>query len=76
MNRDIAESPLMGGESWVRLPKPRGGRLCGLSRTTLLELIDAELIKSAVIRKKGAKRGIRLVHMPSLLKHLDQLAEK
>ena len=57
-------------EEWYRLPAPRGGRLFGLSRTTLTELAIAGSIKSVLLRKPGAKRGIRLIHGPSLQQYL------
>jgi hypothetical protein len=46
-------------------------RLCDLSRTTLLELSEGGLIRTVAIRKPGAVKGIRLVHMPSLLEYLE-----
>jgi hypothetical protein len=60
------------GEVWGRMPKPKE-RLQGLSRTTLLELSYAGLIRSVVIRKPGAQKGIRLVYLPSLFAYLDSL---
>ena len=57
-------------EEWYRLPSPRGGRLFGMSRTTLTELALAGAIKSVLLRKPGAKRGIRLIHGPSLQQYL------
>jgi hypothetical protein len=73
MNVEIPEH--LQGPEWGRLPKPRG-RLEGLSRTTCVELIDAELVESATIRKPGAIRGIRLIHLLSLRKYLHDLASK
>jgi hypothetical protein len=61
------------GTEWVRLPKP-GQRLCGLSRTSLLELGEAGKIKIALIRKRNAVRGIRLLWLPSLLQLLERLS--
>jgi hypothetical protein len=61
------------GEQWTRMPKPKQ-RLCGLSRTTILELSDAGLIRTVAIRKPGAVKGIRLVFTPSLYAYLDSLA--
>jgi hypothetical protein len=67
-------------EPWARLPQvghkkgDPGGRLRGLSRTTLLELNDAGLIKMAAIRKPGAQKAIRLVFLPSLDAYLESLA--
>jgi hypothetical protein len=66
--RDTAEQ----GEPWVRMPKQRG-RLCGLSRTTLLELSQKGFIRTVALRKPGAKKGIRLVHLPSLHRYLASL---
>lgn len=62
---------------FIRLPKPK--QRCaytGLSRTTLCELIEAGKIKATKIRKKGAIRGIVLIHRASLLNYLHNLAEK
>ena len=57
---------------WVRMPKPKQ-RLCGLSRTTILELSEAGCIRTVAIRKPGAIKGIRLVYIPSLLGYLESL---
>lgn len=54
------------------MPQPRD-RLCGLSRTTLLELEAAKKIRSVVLRKPGAVRGIRLIFLPSLHAFLQSL---
>ena len=66
--------------TWIRLPRP--GLRCphtGLSRSTLLELCvprggkGAPHVKSVVILKPGAIRGIRLVHYASLMDYLASL---
>ena len=55
---------------WVRLPKPRE-RFHGLARTTLLELCDRGLVKSAYVKpRRHSVRGIRLIYLPSLLAYL------
>ena len=66
---------------WVRLPAP--GKRCpytGLSRSTLNELTiagpvndDRPPVKSVVLRKRGALRGIRLINYDSLMQYLDGL---
>lgn len=66
---------------FIRLPLP--GRRCpftGLSRTTLCELtIDSEAngfsapVRSHVLRKRGAMRGIRLISYDSLMDYLRSL---
>ena len=60
---------------WVRMPKPKE-RLCGLSRTTLGELIESGDLKSAVIRKPGSQKGIRLIYLPSLAAYLETCVEE
>jgi hypothetical protein len=66
---------------WLRLPAP--GSRCpftGLSRSTLNELTIAgpanngnPPVKSVVLRKRGALRGIRLISFDSLMAHLENL---
>ncbi len=59
---------------WVRLPKPRTRcKISGLSRTTLVELIDRREIRSITLRQPGATRGIRLFFLPSLHAYLQRL---
>jgi hypothetical protein len=58
---------------FIRLPKT--GHRCrwtGLSRTVINELIlgSRPRVKSVVLRKRGAIRGVRLIHLESLLAHL------
>lgn len=66
---------------WIRLPAP--GRRCpytGLSRSTLNELTipgraneNKPPVKSVVLRKRGALRGIRLISYDSLMQYLAGL---
>lgn len=64
--------------AYVRLP--RAGERCewtGLSRSSVSELVlgpDAP-VRSVVLRKEGASRGIRLVHFESLINHLHSKME-
>ncbi|VGO18227.1 hypothetical protein [Pontiella sulfatireligans] len=68
---------------WIRLPKP--GERCihtGLSRSTMNELVipsDANdylpPVRSAVIKKRGAMRGIRLISYDSLMGYINGLCE-
>lgn len=64
-------------EDWIRLPKP-GHRLPGLelTRSTLLEMAQDPRsgVRSAVIKKAGRTRGIRLIYLPSLLAYFNRLA--
>ena len=67
---------------WLRLPAPGARcRFTGLSRSTLNELTipgpanDFQPpVKSVVLRKRGATRGIRLISYDSLMAHLNDLA--
>lgn len=67
---------------WLRLPAPGARcRFTGLSRGTLNELIIAgpanegrPPVKSVVLRKRGALRGIRLINYDSLMQYLEGLA--
>jgi hypothetical protein len=61
-------------ESWMRLPKPKE-RLWGMSRTTWCELCESGAIKSIVLRKRHAQRGIRLIFKPSAEAHLKSLLD-
>ena len=65
----------MQGEDWARMPKPKE-RFFGMSRTTILELSQAGLIKTVSIRKPGANKGIRLIFVPSLREFLDNCAQE
>jgi hypothetical protein len=61
---------------WGRLPVRPKDRLEGLSRVTLLELGAAGLIKIATLRKPGSRRGIKLVHIPSLLAYIESCVQQ
>lgn len=61
---------------WVRLPK--AGACCawtGLSRTRLWNLLESSPIKTISLRRKGTAKGVRLIHLQSLLEYLDAQAE-
>ena len=68
---------------FIRLPAPR--KRCpytGLSRTTLCELVLScpvnnyrPPVRSVLLKKRGAVRGIRLIDYDSLMKHLNDLAD-
>lgn len=66
---------------WLRLPAPgERCRFTGLSRSTLNELTIAgpandgvPPVKSVVLRKRGALRGIRLISYDSLMRYLEEL---
>src|SRR5215470_13391340 len=68
---------------FIRLPRP--GMLCnwtGLSRSKLNELIlpckpneFKAPVRIVCLRRKGAAKGARLIHLQSLLKYLRQHSE-
>jgi len=56
---------------FIRLPKARSRcSLTGLSRTSLVELVESGAVKATRLRKKGSQRGITLIHRESLLTYL------
>jgi hypothetical protein len=55
-------------------PGKPGGRLCGMVRTTILDLSNRGLIKTVAVRKPGASKGLRLVYLPSVLAYLESLS--
>jgi len=63
---------------FIRLPK--SGQRCpwtGMSRASLNELVlgSGAPVHSVVLRREGASRGIRLIHLESLLLYLHQEME-
>jgi hypothetical protein len=61
---------------FIRLPKP--GTLCawtGLSRSKMWSLLETAPIKTVCLRRPGAAKGARLVHLDSLLNYLHGEAE-
>lgn len=61
---------------FIRLPKPpKHCRWTGLARSAVNDLVlgPDPPVKSVVLARKGASRGIRLVHLGSLLEHLNGL---
>ncbi len=87
MNSSLLQSPVAAAveaakPEWLRLPAPGARcRFTGLSRSTLNELTIAgpanegtPPVKSVVLRKRGALRGIRLINYDSLMHYLSQLS--
>lgn len=58
---------------WLRVPE--ACRLSGLSRSTVYELIAEHAIKSSAVRRRHARRGVRLIHRASLLAFIESHAE-
>jgi len=46
----------------------------GLSRAAYYQLITANKIRTASLRRPGALRGTRLVWLPSIMTYLDRFA--
>jgi hypothetical protein len=51
------------------------GKMFGLSRTSIYQLIWAGKIRSASVPMTGGKRGTRLVDVASVQAYLDSLAD-
>ncbi len=63
------------GAPWIRLPKPGAHEEnTGLGRAVLSRLAKSGAVRSISLREPGARRGCRLISLPSLLAHLDALA--
>lgn len=59
---------------WIRLPARGHCPHTGLSRAAFYELIKANKIRTASLKKPGAIRGARLVWLPSIMAYLEQFA--
>lgn len=59
---------------WLRIPDAT--RVFGLSRSGLYELISAGLVKSFTLRKRGARKGVRLISYDSLAEFLEAESRK
>jgi hypothetical protein len=60
---------------FVRLPKP--GTLCpftGLSRTQMYLLCKSGKVKSYSLKRRGARRGVRLIDYQSLVATIEEFA--
>jgi hypothetical protein len=71
----VNDAPLLPPE-FCRLPRPKTRcTITGLSRTSLVELIDAGKVRAVRLRKKGAARGVTLINRQSLLDYLHSLEQ-
>ena len=62
--------------TYIRLPKSgENEHFTGLKRDHISELCLGGKVRSKCLRKPGAKRHIRLVHLQSLLDYIDALPE-
>lgn len=59
---------------WIRLPTRGHCPHTGLSRAAFYELIKANKIRTASLKKPGTVRGARLVWLPSVMAHLEKFA--
>ena len=62
-------------QKWIRLPTRGHCPHTGLSRAAYYELIKANKIRTANLKKPGALRGTRLVWLPSIMAYLDRFAQ-
>jgi len=73
-----ADSTAGGDETypakWIRLPTRGRCQHTGLSRAAYYELIKANRIRTANLKRPGALRGTRLVWLPSIMTYLDRFA--
>jgi hypothetical protein len=57
---------------WLRLPDAI--RVSGIGRSSLYALLSSGRLKSAVVRKRGCQRGIRLISADSLRAYIESFA--
>jgi hypothetical protein len=71
----VSNTPLLPPE-FCRLPRPKTRcPITGLSRTSLIELVDEGKVRAVRLRKKGAARGVTLINRQSLLDYLHGLEQ-
>ena len=62
-------------DRWVRLPGAKQREYhTGLSRAHIYALIKAGEIKSSSLKRRGTLRGVRVVHLRSLLDYVEKHA--
>ena len=75
-NAKFTAAPIEPGESGSVAPEfgrvPEVERIWGIKRGLLYLLIKQGEIKSAVIRRKGARTGVRLIHLQSVRDYLNR----
>ena len=73
---DNSQLPAGFRPEFIRLPKP--STLCpwtGLSRSKMWQVLEGGHVKTVCLRRPGAAKGARLVHLESLLSYLHGQAE-
>ena len=66
-----APRELLSHPEWGRFPR-RGERLMGFSRSTLYRLEAEKRILTKSLCRPGQRRGLKFVHLPSLVAVLNQ----
>ncbi len=56
---------------WIRIPSQGECRYTSLRRTYMHGLVRSGAVKSVLLRRKGMKSGIRLIHLQSLLDYIE-----
>ncbi len=73
---DLTAAPISPGETGAIIPEfgrvPDVERIWGIKRGLLYLLLKHGDIKSVVIRRKGARTGVRLIHLQSVRDHLNR----
>ncbi len=76
---EATNEAVVGGDGkypakWIRLPVRGHCPYTGLSRAAYYQLITANKIRTASLRRPGTLRGTRLVWLPSIMSYLDRFA--
>lgn len=77
LDDEIVSATKEKNPEWIRLPVKGRCPYTGLSRSTLYNLVSASAandcrppVKSIVLRRRGAARGVRLISYDSLMDYL------
>jgi Helix-turn-helix domain len=63
----------LDAREWLKVPM--ACEQSGLSRSLIYELIAEGAIRSACIKRRHAKKGMRLIHRRSLLAYIESFAQ-
>lgn len=67
-------APINSGAEWIRPASVPP--FCGIGRSVLFELIRDGVIKSVMLRRKGASKGSRLISVASLRSYINGMEAK
>lgn len=70
--KEIAVATAEQRETWIRLPRTGPEANTGLCRSHLADLVRKAEVRSFSLRRPGTRRGVRLIHLGSVLAYLHE----